>query len=286
MHRLQGWEFDLSILRSSIFLSFQSLKKIDRDWIDLVDLFLKIDSIIFKIESIGRSQKTIDSYVFDSFPPFLCQKIESLPSIFDLFKRLTWSIRSCQSFSRLNRSIDLSITKDDRFDQKTDDRISNPDLLQSLLHMFGNSYYTCALCILHKIWNSSCISVSCTCFAIPPFRCDPCFLFCNASCIHLRFLHLFCNFFCTWASCSTFANPPAHIIPAQHTCFAIPWNWFAMRLAHATIVFVLQFLLHLRFLHIFTLKSVCMTGLYLPGGEWWYKGSPGQGKYVRTLHWL
>ena len=141
-------------------------------------------------------------------------------------------------------------------------------------------------CTCLAIPNTHVHCASCTSFGIPPFRCDPCFLFCNASCIHLRFLHLFCNLFCTWASCSTFANPPAHIIPAQHTCFAIPWIWFAMRLAHATIVFVLQFLLHLRFLHIFTLKSVCMTGLYLPGGEWWYKGSPGQGKYVRTLHWL
>ena len=33
-----GWEFDLSIFLSSIFRSFQSLEKIDRDRIDHVDL--------------------------------------------------------------------------------------------------------------------------------------------------------------------------------------------------------------------------------------------------------
>ena len=49
-----------------------------------------IDLIIFKIASFFRSQKrsirsnkTYFSYVFDSCPPFLRQKIESLPSIFD-----------------------------------------------------------------------------------------------------------------------------------------------------------------------------------------------------------
>ena len=70
MAHWQGWEFDLSI---SIFRSFRR-------------------SAV--IELIFWSQKTIDfiekktyfSYDFDSVSHFLCQKIESLPPIFDLFK--------------------------------------------------------------------------------------------------------------------------------------------------------------------------------------------------------
>ena len=35
-----------------------------------------------------RSKKTLFSHVFDSFPPSLCQKSESLPSIFPLFLQI------------------------------------------------------------------------------------------------------------------------------------------------------------------------------------------------------
>ena len=142
--------FNPSIFNLSIF----SIFKKDRPWLNRSCWSFSKDRFDHFQDRVDRSITKNDRFIcFWQFSPLLCQKIESLPSIFDLFKRLTWSIRSCRSFSRLNRSIDLSITKDDRFDQKTDDRISNPDLLQSLLNMFGNSYYTCA---------------SCTSFGIPP----------------------------------------------------------------------------------------------------------------------
>ena len=80
-----------SIFRSSIFWSFLSLKKIVRDRIDLVDLW-KRSTVNESILSIFGSQKTIDSIkkknvcfvCFWQFSPFICQKIKTLPSIFDL----------------------------------------------------------------------------------------------------------------------------------------------------------------------------------------------------------
>ena len=106
-------EFDLSIFELSIFLIFRSLifrsflwslkkkinhdrikslwslKKIECNWIDHVHLW-KRSTVI---ESILESQKTIDSIeknaffvCFWHFSPFVCQKSESLPSIFNLFK--------------------------------------------------------------------------------------------------------------------------------------------------------------------------------------------------------
>ena len=67
-------EFDLSIFDSLIFSIFKKDRfNLFQDRIDL--------SITKTIDSI----KYYFSYDFDSFPPFLCKKIESPLSIFDLF---------------------------------------------------------------------------------------------------------------------------------------------------------------------------------------------------------
>ena len=149
---------------SSIFRSFWSLKKIDRDCISLVDLCKRS-------KRLNSSQKVSDSLekmyflcVFDSFPPLyakrsnhsgrsslfnlflrstglICSRrltvIESIPLIFE--KDWPWSNRSCQSLKKIDREqinivdlykrltgairfdqIDLSITKNKQFEQKSD----------------------------------------------------------------------------------------------------------------------------------------------------------------------
>ena len=114
-----------SIFLSSILRSFRSLKKIDCDRIDLIN---------YKTQKNDRfdREKYVCLVCFRQCFPALCQKIESLMSIFALFRRLTGLIRyhrfwkrSIWSFSRSNRSYDLTITTNDRFGRKTDDRIPN-----------------------------------------------------------------------------------------------------------------------------------------------------------------
>ena len=101
-------------VRNSIFRSFRSLQKIDRDCIDLS---------IAKNNRFDREKKSIFRMFFDSFPPFLCQKIESLPSIFDFFLK----IDTIDSLSSIFRSVDH---KKDRFDRKTDYRIPNTEIFK------------------------------------------------------------------------------------------------------------------------------------------------------------
>ena len=116
--------------------------------------------------SLNSLEKMYFLDVFDSCSPFLCQKSESLLSLFAqlllikdqqdrfalvaLYKRakmrelllslftkerpwVNWSRRSLKrvtgaicTFSRANRSFALMITKNEQFAQKTDDRIPNP----------------------------------------------------------------------------------------------------------------------------------------------------------------
>ena len=66
-------------------------------------------------------KKMYFSYVLDSFSPFLCQKSELLPS---LRAQLLFFFTSQSLF----RCFVLSITKNEWFARKTDDRISNPAL--------------------------------------------------------------------------------------------------------------------------------------------------------------
>ena len=81
-------EFDLSIFDLLIFSIFKkdcpwsnrsrwSLKKINSEWIDLVDLW------ITKNDWFDQEKKRM-FVCFWQFSPFLCQKIKTLPSIFDL----------------------------------------------------------------------------------------------------------------------------------------------------------------------------------------------------------
>ena len=134
--------------------SRHSLKKSDRERIVLVDL-LKIAtvseslSIYFRKSDISdslmirenHSQKNVFLVCFWLFSPFLCQKSESLMSIFT--KEQPWADRSRRCFKksdgsdsirwifkkdrRENSHFSRKITKNERFARKTDDRIPNPD---------------------------------------------------------------------------------------------------------------------------------------------------------------
>ena len=123
---LQGWEFNLSIFDLLIFSIFkkdgpwsnrsrQSLIKIECDRIALVNHLKRLNPSLA---------------VFDSFLPFYSKRSnrsrQSL--IFDFFKRLTGSIRSkdrWERFDLLKDRIVLSITKNDRFQWKSDDRMNS-----------------------------------------------------------------------------------------------------------------------------------------------------------------
>ena len=130
--------------------SSRSFKKIDRDRITLVDLWKRLKRSnrshrslrkIKKIESFSsifekdwkdlialrkrviRLKKCIFR-IFLTVPPFLWQKIESLPSILEDRPWSNWSSRSLKNID--HKRIDLLITKIDRFERKTDYRVPNP----------------------------------------------------------------------------------------------------------------------------------------------------------------
>ena len=122
---IQGWEFDHSIFRSFDLLIFWSFDLLIF-WSFVLLIFRSfsridgIDSILFKIKSIFQSQKTIDLIeknvfylCFWQFPPFLCQKMKSLLSIFVL--RSFLKINGIDSLSSIKKDC-----KKDQFHQKTD----------------------------------------------------------------------------------------------------------------------------------------------------------------------
>ena len=89
-----------SIFLSSILRSFRSIKKIDCDRINLIN---------YKTQKNDRfdREKYVCLVCFRQCFPALCQKIESLMSIFALFWRLTGLIR----YHRSLKTIDLIIFK-------------------------------------------------------------------------------------------------------------------------------------------------------------------------------
>ena len=109
LHYLALFDIVKHRVGNSIFRSFQSLKKNDSDRIDLVDL-------------LKRSTM-----------------IESLSSIFEK----DWGER----FDLFKYRIYLLITKNDRFDQKTDDRNPNPGkTLYSTVHYQSKSIILLVIC--------------------------------------------------------------------------------------------------------------------------------------------
>ena len=154
------WKIDVINSISSIFKNdlrdeLESIMLIfEKDRWDQFDLFQ--DWINLSITKKDRFDQKKSFFVsFWQFSPFLCQKIDSLLPIFDLFKRSMGSIQFHQSLKKiyvikliksifekerpwLNRSswslkkIDSIlkiklITKNDWFYRKTDDRIPNPE---------------------------------------------------------------------------------------------------------------------------------------------------------------
>ena len=101
---------------------------------------------------IQSRKNTYFLYVFDSFPPFYSKRSDCLCQslIFNPFYRLTGSIRSFKD------RINLYITKNDWFDQKTDDRIPNTDVT---LNWEKNMYFLYIFkgCTWNQICSLTCL---------------------------------------------------------------------------------------------------------------------------------
>ena len=135
----QGWECYLSFFRSSIFRSsifrssiFRSLKKIDCDRIALLEISIRRPWS-------NRSRRSFKKIDRDRIPLVnLLKKLDrERIAVVDLWNSLSdrrWGIDP----------IDLSITKNERFDRKTDDRIPNPAFWRSAVFKQITKTFPCA----------------------------------------------------------------------------------------------------------------------------------------------
>ena len=165
--------------------SISSLFKKERSWANCSCWSFKIAtvseslSIYFRKSDISdllmigenHSQKNVFLVCFWLFSPFLCQKSESLMSIFT--KERPWADRSRRCFKksdgsdsirwifkkdrRENSHFSRKITKNVRFARKTDDRIPNPDYKVQSKDLKendkGKKWWKCAW------WQTICISL-------------------------------------------------------------------------------------------------------------------------------